>query len=146
MPTESLRRSRSDIGVLSMSGEVKATPFLKEAFDHSDPQISPDSKWIAYSSVESGRPEIYVASFPTPSGKWQISTDGGTLPKWRRDGKELFYLSLDGHFMSVPVDAIASNSRHRIKETFGDLRSILFTNSDINLHSFCPSRLFSACT
>ena len=63
-------------------------PFLQTRFDESRPQISPDGKWIAYQSNESGRYEIYVQPFPAGPGTWQISTDGGELPRWRGDGQE----------------------------------------------------------
>ena len=66
-------------------------------------QVSPTGRWIAYSSNESGGIEVYVRSFPTPGGKYQISKDGGTYPSWRRDGKELFFSSLDGQLTAVPV-------------------------------------------
>ena len=60
-------------------------------------------RWIAYGSPESGRNEVYVRSFPTPGGKYQISRDGGDWPRWRRDGKELFFYSGDGQLTAVPV-------------------------------------------
>ena len=66
--------------------------------------FSPDGKWIAYESDETGQPEIYVRSFPLEAGgKWQISTVGGEQPTWRRDGKELFYLTLDKKLMASEV-------------------------------------------
>ena len=67
------------------------------------PQFSPDGKWVAYSSNESGRWEIYVTSFPEAHGKWQVSNAGGEQPRWRGDGSELFYLSSDARMMAVPV-------------------------------------------
>lgn len=66
-------------------------------------QFSPDGRWVAYASNESGSNEVYVAPFPAGSGKWQISTGGGMEPRWRRDGKELFYMSRDSKLMAVPV-------------------------------------------
>jgi len=66
-------------------------------------QFSPDGKWIAYSTDETGTPEIYVAPFPGLNGRWQVSRGGGLEPRWRRDGKELFYLSEDGKLMAVTV-------------------------------------------
>jgi eukaryotic-like serine/threonine-protein kinase len=73
-------------------------------------QFSPDGKWVAYNSNETGKWEIYVTSFPEPHGKWQISTTGGEQPRWRGDGRELFYLSSDGRMMGVPVSTGASFS------------------------------------
>ncbi len=67
-------------------------------------QISPDGKWVAYASDESGNWEIYVTSFPGAEGKWQVSRGGGTEPRWRGDGKEIFYIAPSGMLMAVPVN------------------------------------------
>ena len=85
------------------SGDKKPFPFLKTPFDERDGQFSPDGKWIAYQSNESGRFEIYVQPFPGPGGKFQISADGGAQPRWNKNGKEIFYVSLDSKMMAVPV-------------------------------------------
>lgn len=71
-------------------------------------QFSPDDRWVAYSSNESGSMEVYVTSFPSGNGKWQVSSGGGLEPRWRRDGTELFYLSREGKMMAVPVTTGAS--------------------------------------
>jgi|CZLA01.1.fsa_nt_gi Tol biopolymer transport system component len=71
-------------------------------------QFSPDGRWIAYSSNETGKMEIYVANFLSGNGKWQVSSGGGQEPRWRQDGKELFYLSPDGKMMAVPLATRAS--------------------------------------
>ena len=83
--------------------ELTASIFLKAASAPTVTRFSPDGKWVAYASNESGRSEIYVTSFPGARGKWQVSNAGGEQPKWRGDGKELFYLALDGKMMAVPV-------------------------------------------
>ena len=70
--------------------------------------VSPDGKWIAYLSNESGRFEVYVRSFPVAGAQWQISTSGGTMPVWSPDGRELFYVSADAKMMSVPVTTTGS--------------------------------------
>ena len=88
---------------LSLGAERKATPLATEAPTQGASRFSPDSRWIAYSSDESGNFDVYVRSFPGPGGKWQVSTAGGWDPRWRRDGKELYYLSLDNKVMAVPV-------------------------------------------
>ncbi len=75
-----------------------ATPFNEET-----PSFSPDSRWIAFASNESGRYEIYVQPYPGPGGKRPISTDGGREPLWSRDGRELFYRQGD-YFMAVPIE------------------------------------------
>jgi eukaryotic-like serine/threonine-protein kinase len=95
--------SKNQLWVLPMFGDRKPFPFLHSEFDESQGQVSPDGKWIAYVSDESGAPQICVTSFPTPSGIQQISTAGGAQPRWRRDGKELFYLALNDQLMAVTV-------------------------------------------
>jgi len=87
--------------VLPVAGERKPIPFVKTASDMG--QFSPDGRWVAYSSNESGKWEVFVVPFPGPGGKWQASTAGGSEPRWRRDGKELFYVAPDGKLMVVEV-------------------------------------------
>ncbi|HEY3204694.1 MAG TPA: protein kinase [Thermoanaerobaculia bacterium] len=94
-----------DVWVLPLSGDRKPIPFVQTEFTEAQGQFSPDGKWLAYASDESGIFEVYVRSFPAPGGKWQVSTSGGTQPQWRRDGRELFYLSEDGGLMAVEVKA-----------------------------------------
>jgi serine/threonine protein kinase/Tol biopolymer transport system component len=84
--------TQRDLWVLRMS-DRKEQPFLKTRFDESVPRFSPDGRWLAYVSNESGRYEIYVQPYPGPGGKWEISTDGGTEPAWNHNGRELFYRS-----------------------------------------------------
>ena len=72
-------------------------------------QFSPDGKWIAYTSDESGSPEVYVRHFPDVGRKWQISTHGGVQGRWRDNARELFYLALDGTLMAVDVEASSSS-------------------------------------
>ena len=83
--------------------DLKPTQFLKAVSTLKTARFSPDGKWVAYSSNESGKWEIYVTTFPDAHGKWQVSTAGGTQPRWRGDGKELFYLSPDDKLVAVPV-------------------------------------------
>ncbi len=88
---------------LATLAEMTARPFLKGPGTLRSGQFSPDGKWVAYASNESGKFEIYVTSFPEARGKWQVSSAGGTQPRWRGDGKELFYIATDGKVMAVPV-------------------------------------------
>jgi Tol biopolymer transport system component len=88
--------------------ELKRSLFLKAVSVLRNGQFSPDGKWVAYASNETGKWEIYVTAFPEPRGKWQVSTGGGEQPRWRGDGKELFFLSSDGKMMAAPV-TIGSN-------------------------------------
>ena len=83
--------------------ELRSKPFLKTSSAVKNGQFSPDGKWVAYASNESGKWEIYVTSFPDARGKWQVSHGGGDQPRWRSDGKELYYLAADGKIMAVPV-------------------------------------------
>jgi Tol biopolymer transport system component len=92
----------SDIMRFSFS-DNSIEPYISTENDEQSPRLSPDGRWIAYESNESGRYEVYVQAFPGPGGKWQVSSDGGILPAWRRDGKELFYLGPDD-LMAVPVE------------------------------------------
>jgi Tol biopolymer transport system component len=92
-----------DLWVLPTSGEKKPFPFLKTPFAERDGQFSPDGKWIAYQSDESGRSEIYARPFPGPGGNFQISSNGGAQARWNKNGKEIFYVSLDSKMMAAPV-------------------------------------------
>jgi Tol biopolymer transport system component len=101
------QKTRLDIWALSLA-DRKEYPLLNSAADEREPQLSHDGRWIAYSSDESGAYEIYVRSF-TADGKAgddkrRASTNGGTQPHWRADGRELFYIAADGEMMSVPVN------------------------------------------
>jgi hypothetical protein len=68
-------------------------------------QLSPDSRWMAFASDRSGQYEVYVRPFPPGEGEWVISNAGGTQPRWRADGKEMFFIATDGKMMAVPVKA-----------------------------------------
>ncbi len=94
-----------DLWLLPLFGDRKPISFLRTEFDEGQGQFSPDGRWMAYTSDESGRREVYVQPFPASSGKWQISTAGGAYPRWRRDGKELFYIAADQRLMAVAVHA-----------------------------------------
>jgi Tol biopolymer transport system component len=117
-----------DIWSVPVSGDRKAYPFLKTAFNEARAQFSPDGRWIAYQSNESGRFEVYVTPFPGPGGRWQVSAAGGNSPRWRRDGKELFYIAADEEKMMVAavngsgpafaVGAVRSLFSARIRDQF----------------------------
>jgi len=76
---------------------------LEGAFDEIQGQFSPDGRWLAYASNESGRYEIYIRTFPKADRKWLVSAAGGMQPRWRRDGRELFYVAPDTRLMAVPL-------------------------------------------
>jgi Tol biopolymer transport system component len=90
-----------DIWMLRLA-DLKAQPFLRTPFNESVPRFSPDGRWLAYISNESGRFEVYMQPYPGPGGKWLISTEGGTEPAWNSNGRELFYRSGD-KMMAVDI-------------------------------------------
>ncbi len=100
---------RSDLFVLPLGGERKPFPFLNTPFVETQGQFSPDGQWIAYSSSESGQYEIYVAPFPGPGNRWRVSPAGGSWPRWRRDGHEIFYLAPGNALTSATVSAQGSD-------------------------------------
>ena len=93
-----------DLAVFNLT-DGRVTPLLRESANEKEGQLSPNGKWIAYSSDESGRPDLYISRFPSMTGRWQISSTGGggTQPRWRRDGREIFFLSADRKMMSAAI-------------------------------------------
>jgi Tol biopolymer transport system component len=90
--------------VLPLEGDRKPMPYLNGQFNTIQGRFSPDGRFVAYTSNESGRNEVYVQPFPEASGgKWMVSKGGGSQPRWRRDGKELFYVSADSRLTAVEV-------------------------------------------
>lgn len=128
---------RQDLWVIPTSGERKPIPFLTTPADETFGQFSPDGKWIAYSSDESGRREVYVQGFApdrspaTAVGKWQVSSAGGDKPRWSHDGKELFYLSADSKLMKVPVKSGATFEPGKAVALF-DVRAAGFFPYDVS--------------
>jgi serine/threonine protein kinase len=102
-----LARKNNELWSLTWPERV-LKPLIQAKWVVRSAQFSPDGRWVAYSSNESGSMEVYVTPFPSGNGMWQVSTGGGQEPRWRRDGKELFYLSRDSKMMAVPVSAGAS--------------------------------------
>jgi len=111
---------KSDLWVLPMVGDQMPAPFAQSEFDEREAQFSPDGKWLAYVSDEAGRHEVYVRTFPEPLGKWQISSGGGREPQWRRDGKELFFIS-GQKLMAAEVKSGSSNFEAGIPKVLFDL-------------------------
>jgi dipeptidyl aminopeptidase/acylaminoacyl peptidase len=97
-------RTRLDVWALPLSGERKPFPIAQTPFNESDAHVSPDGRWIAYVSDESGRDEVFVRSFPSSESKWMISANGGTRPRWRADGRELFFVSPDGMMTAASIE------------------------------------------
>jgi serine/threonine-protein kinase len=104
----SYRLSNSDLFTLSITGSARPESLLATPSNELEPTLSPDGRWVAYMSDESGRFEAYVRPFPDiDGGKWLISTDGGAFPRWTRGGREIVYRS-GTKLMAVPVSAGAS--------------------------------------
>ena len=97
------QKTASGLWLMTMPGS-RSLPFRNDGFFYPHAALSPDGHWVAYSSNQSGRFEIYVESFPTPGRRVQVSTDGGTQPKWRRDQRELYFVSPDSGLIAVPAD------------------------------------------
>jgi hypothetical protein len=100
------------------TGDRKPAQFLATSANEIQGQVSPDGRWLAYASDESGAWEVYVQSFPSPGAKRTISTGGGTEPQWRGDGKELFYLSADHMMMAVDVNSGSTLQASKPKPLF----------------------------
>ncbi|MEQ1757080.1 MAG: protein kinase [Vicinamibacterales bacterium] len=96
--------ARRDVVVIDVSGSAKAAPYLATPFDEGQPAFSPDGRFVAYMSNESGLQQVFVRPFPdATAGKWQISSEGGQYPRWRRDGRELYYIDSQGRLVAVEV-------------------------------------------
>ena len=96
-------RNQSSIWLLPMKSGMKPFRYHNTDFNESDAVLSPNRQWLAYSSDASRRREIYVETFLTRSGRWQISVNGGSLPRWSRDGKELYFIAPDRKLMVVEI-------------------------------------------
>ena len=105
--TQTSPDTQGDLWVIPLFGDRQPIPFLQTKFNERNGVFSPDGKWIAYQSDDSGSYQVWVQSFPAGS-KWQVSSEGGSWPRFRRDGKELFYLAANGKLMAVEVKANTS--------------------------------------
>jgi hypothetical protein len=125
---------RMNLWLLPRNTAVPATgkpvPYLKTSTNQINGQFSPDGKWVAYSSDESGSQEVYVQSLPAGEEKWQVSNGGGDFARWRRDGKELFYRALDGRLMAVSVHAAGRGLE------FGSPAPLFRTNPPFGPHAY----------
>ena len=133
-----------DIMILPIEGDEKSgwkpgepKPFANSAFDERQPAFSPDGRWIAYQSNESGNYEVYVRPFPGPGGKWQVSTGGGLLPKWSRNGKELFYRTVTDSKIMVVTYVASGDTFHADKPQLwspGQMTDLGLGIYDFDLH------------
>ncbi len=97
------RKTQGDIWLVPAAGGREPWPIIRTEFNETHGRISPDSRWLAYVSNESGSPAVYVTTFPKPAAKWRVSVGGGGWPVWRADSRELFYRAWDGKLMAVAV-------------------------------------------
>jgi len=125
-----------EIDAVPLNGDRKPFPVLKSSFSQDHASVSPDGRWIAYSSLESGRREVFVQNFPPAGGKWQISTNGGTEPSWRRDGKELYCLegtkleALDVKAFGSSFEAGIPKELFNVPEATGNRRNNYVATAD----------------
>ncbi len=111
-------RTQLDLGWLSLEPGSKPVPFLQTGANEREGHFSPDGHWVAYTSDESGRDEVYLRTFPGAGERVTVSIAGGASPRWRADGKELFYLAADGNLMSVDVTPGRESQRVTPKPLF----------------------------
>ncbi len=120
-------QTNSDLWIFPLTGDRKPWPWLKTEFIESFARFSPDGKWIAYTTNAPGRYEVYVRAFnpdaPDAGGQWQISTNGGARPLWRRDGRELYYISAEEKLMAVDV-TLGAEVKAGTPRTLFDLRDL----------------------
>jgi hypothetical protein len=121
-----------DLWIISLSGEHKARPLLEGGFNRTFPQISPDGRQLAYTSDESGRPEVYVQPFPALGDKWLISVGGGEEARWSKDGRQLFYRHGD-RMMAVDIQTKSTFKARGPHLVFEGIyaRSNFWTNYDV---------------
>jgi Tol biopolymer transport system component len=115
-------KTLNDVWILPESGDKKPYTYVQTEYSEGFARLSPDGRWLAYRSNESKRNEIYVVSFPKPEGKWQISTNGGSIPVWSRDGHELFFVSADNKLMAVEIKPTGDKFQAGIPKPLFDVR------------------------
>jgi eukaryotic-like serine/threonine-protein kinase len=124
-------KTNLELWVQPFGGDRRPIPFLKARFGADLGQFSPDGRWVAYASNESGKWEIYVAPFPGPGSNWKVSSAGGSEPRWRRDGKELFYLAPDEKLMAVEVKEGSTFSADAARPLFQTRRREHISSNDL---------------
>jgi Tol biopolymer transport system component len=120
--TQADPKGKLALWMIPMGSERKPAPVLESAFNVKQGRISPDGRWIAYVSDETGRDEVYLQTFPPTGGKWLVSAIGGTHPEWRGDGKEVFFLAPNREFMAVDVAEVGQAIRIGIARVLFEVR------------------------
>jgi Tol biopolymer transport system component len=105
---QSTNTDADDIWILPLEIDSKPFKFLATKYQENDAQISPDGRWMAYFSDESGKGQVYVSPFPKPTAKWQVSVREGSRPMWSKDGKQVYYIDNEDHVMVAQVDGAGS--------------------------------------
>ena len=100
-PRNVTRRHQWTSGSLPLDRPGAPTELIRTRFDEGHGRFAPDGRWLAYTGDYEGHWEVYAGPYPPTGVRWQVSVSGGSQPRWRRDGKELFYLAMDGTLMSV---------------------------------------------
>jgi Tol biopolymer transport system component len=103
--------TREDLWLLPLDGDRRPRPLLADRFNENEACFSPDGRWVVYQSTESGQTEIYAMPYPGPGRKWQVSTAGGFVPQWRRDGREILYQTADQKLMAVEIAEVDGGLR-----------------------------------
>ena len=140
-------KTSGDIWRLPLRGDRKPVPFLQNPASEQHAQLSPDGRWLTYTSTESGRAEVYVQSFPSAGTKYQLSTDGAMFPRWRHDGKEILFMGqvvgqFAGRVMSVTVQPAGEGLKFGSPQFLFDSRYINWAHSETGggiYHTFAVS-------
>jgi serine/threonine protein kinase len=119
-------KTNADLWILPLFGDRKPFPFLQTPFAESSGRFSPNGRWIAYNSNESGTNQVYVRPFPASGGQWMVSTNGGAQPRWRGDGKELFYFSAERKLMAVEVKEDGNTFTAGTPRPLFEMRTVAF--------------------
>ncbi len=123
-----------DVWVVPVAEPDKAFPLVQTPSPERGGQFSPDGRWVAYQSLQTGRNEIYVTPFPGGGGRWQVSATGGTQPRWSRDGRELYFVSGDDDLTVATVEG--TGSRFGVRDVRPLFRVNMFRGPRVGLHSY----------
>jgi Tol biopolymer transport system component len=124
----------TDVWVIPLADSSEAYPLVQSPAYRTGGQFSPDGRWVAYNSRETGRAEVYVSSFAERGARWQVSARGGTQPRWRRDGQELTFVSADGELMAAAVDG--HGSRFEVRDVKPLFRVSMFAGPRLGAHAY----------
>ncbi len=127
----------TDVWAIPLAEPARAFPLVQSPFPERAAQVSPDGRWVAYSSLQTGRNEVYVTPFPGGGARWQVSGEGATQPRWSPDGRQLYFVSGEGDLTAAAVDG--SGSRFEVKDVTPLFRVNLFGGPRFGLHSYAVS-------